>query len=99
MEKHEPKLFSVIRTRKKLLESLMELTGKREGDFLVLKPQRVADLLTQKLGKKISAKKVCSLVREVFGDHCIERRASRFFITLHMDNLKKALEQYDQWRI
>jgi len=92
----EPPIITIMRFRKRLLEVLMELGVGKYG-FTMLKPQTIADCLSERIGKKVSAKKVTSTIRLMFGDYVIEERQNRYFVTIHIDSLEKVTREYNKW--
>lgn len=80
-----------------LLDALMELhTGEL---FAVIKLTDIAERFSLKIGRKYSSLKTSSMIRNLFGDHVIERHKSRYFAAINIDRLKKLHERYEKWRI
>jgi hypothetical protein len=102
MSKYDDEQFEEIpfvknlKTQKQLLETLKEL---HSGElFASLKLQDIANRLSLKSDKKLSALKVSAMIKSIFGDYVIEIHKSRYFAVIYIDTLnellKKATERY-----
>jgi hypothetical protein len=86
-----------VKLKKQLLETLKEM---HSGElFALLRLQEIADKLTAKAGQKFSAIKVAAMIRQIFGDHVIEKHKSRYFAAINIDTLNRIFEDYQKFKL